>query len=270
MKRKPAPKGLLHLLTFVKTVFALLCAAAIFFAGRIYWIAEVENREAVATYFEILETYTYFNQETNVLTVDWEGLRERNENIIAWVRFPSPDIINYPIVQGPDNYYYLNRTVDGEWNSSGSIFLSSYNSSDFTDFNSIIYGHRMNNGTMFTGLENFFDQGFVDENPYFYIYFPNGIRKTYQVFAISHIPDASDPYETTVVATERMAYFEMMQELSMITSNAPLTSLSKIVSLSTCTAASNHMRTLLQGVEIREEVVRVDNWYIDDSDDIDE
>ena len=71
----------------------------------------------------------------------------------------------YPVVQGRDNQYYLKRLFDGKWNSAGCIFLDSRNEPDFSDGHSIIYGHHMKNGTMFSGLTEYKKQEFYEGHP---------------------------------------------------------------------------------------------------------
>ena len=73
--------------------------------------------------------------------------------------------INYPIVQGEENSYYLKHLFSGEWNGSGCIFLDFRNDASFADRHSIIYGHHMKNGTMFTDLDKYKKQEFFDEHP---------------------------------------------------------------------------------------------------------
>ena len=84
--------------------------------------------------------------------VDFAALREINPDIVAWIYIEGTKV-NYPIVQGEDNSYYLKHLFSGEWNGSGCIFLDFRNDASFADRHSIIYGHHMKNGTMFTDLD---------------------------------------------------------------------------------------------------------------------
>ena len=96
--------------------------------------------------------------------VDFAALREINPDIVAWIYIEGTKI-NYPIVQGEENSYYLKHLFSGEWNGSGCIFLDFRNDASFADRHSIIYGHHMKNGTMFTDLDKYKKQEFFDEHP---------------------------------------------------------------------------------------------------------
>ena len=96
--------------------------------------------------------------------VDFEALQEVNPDIVAWL-YLEGTVLNYPVVQGEDNDHYLYYMFDGSWNGIGCIFLDSRNSGDFTDRNSVIYGHHMQNGSMFACLDGYKKQEFYDAHP---------------------------------------------------------------------------------------------------------
>ena len=97
-------------------------------------------------------------------TIDFAGLKEINEDCVAWIHIEDT-AINYPVVQGSDNSFYLKHLIDGKWNSAGCIFLDSRVDSDLSDRHSIIYGHHMNSGKMFADLEKYKDKGFYEKHP---------------------------------------------------------------------------------------------------------
>lgn len=86
------------------------------------------------------------------LEIDFAGLKAVNPDVIAWIQIPALDI-SYPVVQGKDNAYYLHHLFSGESNINGSIFVDCHNQPDFTDQNTIVYGHNMKNGSMFGTLD---------------------------------------------------------------------------------------------------------------------
>ena len=90
------------------------------------------------------------NQKETV-TVDFEALKKINPEIIAWIRIPDTKI-DYPVVQGTDNEYYLKHTFKKTEHVAGSIFLDKDNSPDFSNRKTILYGHNMKDGSIFQGL----------------------------------------------------------------------------------------------------------------------
>lgn len=145
---------------------------------------------------------------------NWEGIKAESPYVIGWLQIPGIERINYPIVQhADDNQYFLTHDWKGNAQSAGSIFMNVNNTSDFTDMNSILYGHRMKSGSMFGLLKTYADQKFMDENPYFYIYTPDGAKLTYEVICFSGVKDGSDAYLMYFQSPkERMAYYDMMQK----------------------------------------------------------
>ena len=87
------------------------------------------------------------------IRVDLKALREKNPDVIGWL-YCEDTPINYPVLQGPDDDYYLHRGLDGRYSIFGSLFAEAQNRPDFQDANTIIYGHHMKNGSMFACLEN--------------------------------------------------------------------------------------------------------------------
>ena len=93
--------------------------------------------------------------------VDFDSLRSVNPEIVAWLTIDGTNI-DYPVAQHSDNNYYLHHLFTGEWNSSGCLFMDCNNQTDISDRHTIIYGHHMDNGTMFQNLMGYKDQSFYD------------------------------------------------------------------------------------------------------------
>lgn len=113
-------------------------------------------------------------QEDNyqIPVIDFDNLKKINSDIIGWIYIEGTNI-NYPIVQGRDNKYYLKHLFNKEWNSSGCIFLDSRNSVDLSDRHSIIYGHHMRDGKMFSDLMKYKQQSFYEKHPEIFILTPD-------------------------------------------------------------------------------------------------
>lgn len=96
--------------------------------------------------------------------MDFAALREVNPDILGWILIPNTRV-SYPFLQGTDNDYYLRRTWRKGSSAVGAIFVEASNSGDLTDFNTVIYGHNMNNGSMFGTLKKYKDLSYFRSIP---------------------------------------------------------------------------------------------------------
>ena len=190
------------------------------------------------------------------LKVDFERLKQTNKDVVAWIQFDEPERISYPVVKGADNDKYLKTTFEGKRNSAGTIFMDAANAGDFSDHNTFIYGHNMKNGSMFGQLRKFKTKDYYEQNPYFYIYTPDGKEVQYQIFAVCIVEDTSRSYTRFYNSDEEyLDYLKYVQSIARYDTGVELTAESKIVSLSTCTNVSETQRLLVHGVKIGETVV---------------
>ena len=186
--------------------------------------------------------------------VDFDELMKINKDTVGWIRFyKEPSQINYPVVQGADNDLYLHKTFSANENTLGAIFVDAAASSDFTDKNTIIYGHRMKDGSMFRKLEEYKDEDFWKENPYFYIYTPDGREITYKIYSVGQVLDTSDTYLTSFASDEEyQTFLDMTMKEADYDTGVKVTTDDTVVTLSTCTAASDEHRFVVRGVKEKE------------------
>lgn len=187
--------------------------------------------------------------------IDFQALQEANPDTIAWIRFDEPQIISYPVVKSADNNEYLTKTFTANDNKLGAIFMDMRNNTGFTDRNTFIYGHNLKvGGEMFSQLNTYAEEAFCKEHPYFYIYTPDGQKRTYQVFFAGVVKDDSDHYTLTFATEDAFKqYLQMCKDTSNYQVDVPLDETSKIVSLSTCTNVNEDERFLVQGVLVNQE-----------------
>ena len=191
-----------------------------------------------------------------VFKVDFDKLFSINPDTVAWIRFENPEKISYPVVLGQDNDKYLKTTFEGNQNSAGAIFADAGASKDFSDRNTFIYGHNMKNGTMFGQLRKYKTESFCKENPYFYIYTPEGMEMKYQVFAVCVVENDSRNYDKMYSDdVEYLEYIQYIRSKSICDIEVDVTAESQIVSLSTCTNVKESERLVIHGVKISEEKV---------------
>lgn len=180
------------------------------------------------------------------LSVDWAQLKEINPDIVGWIYVDGENTINYPVLKAADNEYYLHRTFQKETRYAGSIFMDYHNNADFSDPDTIIYGHNMRNGSMFGTLKYLYDQETYDADPYFWILTPNGDYR-YHIFAIFQTDVDSAVYTLfSKNGPEFLAWEQNLQAASGVTNSVPLTEEDKTVILSTCTSDSSK-RTVVIG-----------------------
>lgn len=185
--------------------------------------------------------------------VDFVKLKKINPDIYAWINIPGT-VIDYPIVRNADdNAYYLTHTVENKKSAYGAIYTEDYNDMDFADFNTVIYGHNMKNGTMFGSLKKYRNKSFFDENREINVYMPGRIMK-YRIFA-AHITDdrhilLSYDFKNESVRNEYISdIFSNKNMSSLFDQEIPLTADDRIITLSTCTGKTEE-RYLVQGVLI--------------------
>ena len=137
--------------------------------------------------------------------MDLMALREVNPDVVAWIRIPDTRI-DYPIMQGEDNDYYLNRDWRGNGNIVGSVFLECRNDPNLTDFNTILYAHNMANGTMFHDLHKFNYEAYRGKIPYVYVVTDGGVLR-YEVFSTYDAALDSATYGLSFRQTQTRADF---------------------------------------------------------------
>lgn len=129
----------------------------------------------------------------NKTTVDFQALKKINSDIIAWIRIPDTKI-DYPVVQGKDNAYYLKHTFQKTEHAAGSIFLDMDNEADFSNRKSILYGHNMKDGSMFQGLHRFQEESYLKEHNQVYLYLPDNRELVYTVTKCGYVKADSDTF----------------------------------------------------------------------------
>lgn len=183
------------------------------------------------------------------LEIDFAQLRAINGDIVGWLYY-EPLELSYPIVRGNDNEYYTLYTFENEKNSSGAIFMDFLNRPNFQDFNTIIYGHNMRNGTMFGSLKKLLnDNSIIEENPYFYI-FTETNAFMYEIASVYVTNSESATYDLIETEEDQSKYIDYVKSVSTWTWGKEIVPQDKIVTLSTCHGLHSTNRTVVHGVLI--------------------
>ncbi len=193
--------------------------------------------------------------------IDFATLKAQNPDVCGWITVPNTNI-DYPILQSQpseDNDYYLTHNLDRKYSVAGSIYIQRNNSNQFTDRNTVIYGHNMKNKTMFRTLHNFRDPEFFEQNEFFTIYTPGHI-KTYRIFSAyrydnRHILNSFDFTDKAVFAEYLEFATNPVSLIKNVREGVKVTADDQIVTLSTCISDKRY-RYLVQGVLIKDELTK--------------
>ncbi len=244
------------LIIFLVIILFLICAS-----GVVYLVWNwYNNYTAQNIYNQLNEQYVNEQvvDDTPELAenpIDFASLQQINSDIYAWITVPNT-VIDYPILQNVQDDYYLRRSIYKKYLLAGSIFSNDVNSKDFSDPVTLVYGHNMRDDTMFYMLHNFEDKEFFDANEYFYIYTP-GHKFTYRIVSALKYDNRriTTVYDFTQASEiEDFHYSILNPKFELFNSrDIPLTTDSKIVTLSTCFANQPEYRYLVNGVLISDE-----------------
>lgn len=227
---------------------------------------ETENETETVVESETEETET----EVDILTergitipeknLVWDDLYKTNEHIYAWIYVPNTSV-DYPVLQHPtDDIYYLRHNLDGSAGHPGCIYSEhKYNSKDWTDFNTLLFGHNLDNGLMFTSLHKFEDSTFFEENRYVYIYTPEHVY-VYDIFGAYVYGDTHILAQyNSQSESRRQDYLDVVFDIRDMSAHfrkdVEVTTESNLLTLVTCINGRPDNRYIVQGVLINPPVV---------------
>ncbi len=214
----------------------------------------LQYREAGNTYANIAETVMQplaqaahgEGDEKVPFAVDFDKLAAINPQITAWIACDGTKI-NYPVVQGTDNAYYLTRLFDLTYNPSGTLFVDYRAQADFAGQNTIIYGHNMLDGSMFSSLEGYGKQSYYDAHPRLQLYTKAGDYDI-EVFAAYEVPADGNAWRMEFASGEDMAAWAAEAKAgSGFTSDVQVAPGDRIVTLSTCVNNNDEVRFVVMG-----------------------
>lgn len=181
--------------------------------------------------------------------LDWDKLHEENSDIYAWIYVPDTTV-DYPVLQHPtDNSYYLNHNVDGTKGYPGCIYTENFNSKDFSDIHTVLYGHNLKDKSMFSTLHNFENEELFNEDHYIFIYTEDSVF-VYQIFAVYefsaiHLLDNYDYTNEYVYEDYLKKIYQTTDRVANVRPDIQVTAADKIVTLSTCTEDHDSERRFL-------------------------
>ena len=258
----PAGKALSKIVKIINSILnnaiLIIILTLLMFAGYALWDSS-----------QLYQAADKYNYEVYKPVVEDEGksfqeLQAINPEVIAWLTVYGTNI-DYPINQGRDNMKYVSTNAEGEYSLSGAIFLDYQNKSDFSDFNSILYGHHMEKKAMFGDVGSFEDKGMFDTHKYGNLYV-NGRDCGIEFFSYVHT-DAYDSFFFTPAISEedRAPYLNDLILKSMHRRDIGVTTSDRIILLSTCSITSTNGRDILIGRIVDETFI--DPFIFEETDD---
>ena len=185
-------------------------------------------------------------QEISPISVDFDALMSQSQDVVGWL-YCADTVINYPVVQGEDNFQYLYRFIDGTYNGCGSLFLDCTCYGDFSGRNTVLYGHHMNDGSMLASICNYGKQEYYDAHPVLYLNTPT---QNYRIDVFSGFITAADSAAYTMEFAsdaEYAAYLERMKGFSDFDCDVEVGVEDRMITLSTCTYEYDNARYVLMG-----------------------
>lgn len=148
----------------VNVIALILFLLLLLYAGHSIW------------YTRSLQAGSFLSEELAKFRPDGQKpslneLKEINDDVISWIRIEGTNI-DYPVVQGKDDFEYLNKSVLGEFELSGSIYLSADSKSDFSDPYNMLHGHHVEGGAMFADVIEFRDASFFKKHTKGTLWYP--------------------------------------------------------------------------------------------------
>lgn len=196
---------------------------------------EIYKYYKARTAYKNIEKTAQVDPDTFTGVVDFDSLKSQNEDVCAWI-YQKDTPINYPVLKGDDNSKYLHTLIDGTWAVSGSLFVDYRNADDFADFNSIIYGHHMHDGSMFKSLRGYTkEDGYYKKHKKFELITPE--KKYHLLVFSSYIIKADDEYAYMMKAetdSEKQNFIDIAKSRSEINTTVDVSTRDKMVTLSTC------------------------------------
>lgn len=211
---------------------------------------QIEPDENSNSNIEANDYWDYIN--TPLISVDFNSLINKNNDTVAWVKLNGTNI-NYPVVQTTDNNYYLHHAFDNSYNEAGWVYMDYRNNPEDFNQNTIIYGHGMNNNTIFGSLRYVVDSWWYENPDNHILKISTKYENTlWQVFSVYTIPEESYYLQTDFDDDEKFTEFlGNLSSRSFYNFGVQLNQNDKIVTLSSC--YNNQLRVVLHAKLIKKE-----------------
>lgn len=222
---------------FYLFIFVILVAV---FISSIYiiinWVYETNKSKNINLDIISSVVKTPINTEGNVansenIEIDFDKLLEVNNQVVGWIKLSGTNI-NYPIVKANDNNFYLNHNILKEVSQNGWIFMDYRNNENFTDKNTVIFGHNIKSGIMFSDLKKIY-AGSINEKIYIQIYNKKREINNYLVYSCYMEEPQENSINPYINDNTYLEFINQMKSKSIFEYNVKLTE-KPTITLSTC------------------------------------
>lgn len=198
-------------------------------------VKEIEEEGEVVNPPPEKESDYWYYVKVPFYDVDFSGLLEKNSDTIAYINVRGTNV-NYPVVQTNNNEYYLTHAFDKSYNDAGWVYMDYRNNKNFTDFNTIIYGHGRLNKTVFGSLKTLLNKSWQNnKDNYILAISTPSVNYIYQIFSIYTIPTETYYIQTSFKDDNRRnLWISEMNKRNTSIINSPANINDKIITLSTC------------------------------------
>ena len=238
------------------TILTMMIIGVIAFSGyKLYKYGEKAISEVEIILFTTSVVESEINSKRIVneeILANENNLKEKNSDYKMWIKMNETNI-NYPVLQGKDNDFYLYADFNGDYYYPGSIFID-YRNDIENDNNLWIFGHHMADGSMFADLVKLKDENYFNENSEIFLV-KDGIQYVYEIFAVNVVPaDGAEVIFDFNNEDEMHKYIERVKEKSIFYRDIKAEDIvdedgiSSLITMVTCSYEFDDARTLVSAV----------------------
>ena len=232
---------------------AAAVSAAALIAGGIYFLFYDDLAQKISyeklkpfmpdiTVLSVASTEQINKENKAELKKQVRELSQSYDSSRGWIFVPDTNIF-YPILQAEVNEYYLHRSYDGSYLYSGSVFLDRRCKSDFSGDVNMLYGHNMQNGSMFADVLNFLNEDYFDSHKYGWLTTEDSVYRV-EFFSVSQPQSYSGVYN---VQRAGDMWLKKLKSFNVIDREIKIEDDDCMISLSTCTNSEGSSRTVMTG-----------------------
>ena len=246
----------------IAALVLIVCMGAAIYMGYMAAVELLERKAGTDYYAELADDFEqagattelmreeglaeYTGEFRNGTEIDFAALWETCPDVVGWIRIDGT-VIDYPVVLGTDNQYYLSHLPNGAANSAGSIMMDVACEGDFSSMVTILHGHHMRSGAMFGDLDEYAKSEYFAEHPTMRLMTPDGDFDV-AIFAGYYVNGYTYEYRTGFSdAAAFDAYVEDAVTRSAFRADVDVKYGDRIVMLSTCAYVSEEARFVVLG-----------------------